>query len=240
MQLYTTKSIENKHAFTTREGGVSDAPFNTFNLAYHVGDSRDAVMRNHRLLAHEMGYDLKKLCFMNQIHSNKVEIVDEDSFSVPSCDALVTALPDTPLMVMGADCAGVLLEEKSAGVIAAAHVGRAGAFGDILSNVVTVMQKRFGADTSKIKVAVGPRLRVCCHEVGVREIEEAKRLGYGFALHGNRLDIDAIIASQLEKNGIEEENVEFLPHCTRCESERFFSYRAAKETGRNAGVIVRR
>lgn len=213
-------------------------PYDTLNLAYHVGDNKDVVMQNHRILARTLGYDLKKLFFMNQIHSNKVEIVDENSFTIPTCDALVTALPGRALMAMGADCACVLLEESSAGVIAAAHVGRAGAFGDILSSVVSVMQERFGAAPSRIKVAVGARIGVCCYEVGQKEIDEAAKLGYDFAIEGDKLDLDAIIAKQLEKNGIVKEHIEFLPHCTRCESETFFSYRAAKETGRNCGVIV--
>ncbi len=238
MQLYKSNLVSTKHFFSSREGGVSSPPYASLNLAYHVGDRRDDVMRNHKILAHIAGYDLKKLVFMNQIHSHKVHVVDEESFLVPSCDALVTNEAGVALMVMSADCAPVLLHDPVANVIAVAHVGRAGAFGDILSNVLGTMQQRFGSKMSDVCVAVGPRIGKCCYEVGEKEIEEAKQLGYAFACDEHMLNIDAIIKAQLAKNGLDEQNVEFLPYCTRCESERFFSYRAEKTTGRQAGVIV--
>lgn len=238
MQLYKSKRLKVKHAFSSRQGGVSQPPYDSLNLAYHVGDRRDDVVKNHKLFAYEAGFDFKKLVFMNQIHSNKVHVVDEDSFLVPSCDALVTNLCDTPLMVMSADCAPVLFYDEVSKTIAAAHVGRKGAFGNIVKNVLDVMGERFGAEAENIVVAVGPNIKSCCYEVGEKEKSEAKNLGYGFALSGTHLDIDAIIAHQLQKEGVLKEHVEFLPHCTCCESERFFSYRAQGETGRNAAVIV--
>ncbi len=237
MQLYKTKTIKANHFFSSRHKGVSKAPFDSLNLAYHVGDSRADVVTNHKLLASVAGYDFRKLVFMNQIHSNKVVVVDEDFYDIPSCDALVTNQVGIPLMIMSADCAPVLFEDSKRGVVAVAHVGRAGAFGDIITNVITTMQEQFGSDTQDICVGVGPRIGVCCYEVGEKELTEAKSLGYKFTCKENHLDIDAIINAQLDKNGIEEYNREFLDICTRCSSDEFFSYRAKKITGRQVGVI---
>ncbi len=195
-------------------------------------------MQNHKLLADAVGYDLKKLVFMNQIHSNKVVVIDEESFSVPSCDALVTDLPNTPLMVMSADCAPLLMYDEVCGVIAAVHAGRAGAFGNIVKNVITTMQEHYGCSSADIRVAVGPRICASCYEVSQKEIDEATRLGYSFACDEKYLDIDAILEYQLRACGVLEEHIDFLPHCTKCESEKFFSYRVEKVTGRNASVIV--
>lgn len=238
MQLYKSKHLKIKHAFSSRHGGVSKDPYTTLNLAYHVGDRAADVMTNHTLLAKEVGYDLKKLHFMNQIHSNKVVVIDEESFGVPSCDALVTNLKDTPLMVMSADCAPVLLYDPVRSVIAAVHAGRAGAFGNIVKNVLTVMQEHFESNPEDLQVAVGPRICLACYEVSQNEINEACSLGYGFACEGSHLDIDAILKHQLAECGVQEEHLDFLPYCTKCQNSEFFSYRAQKVTGRNASVIV--
>ncbi len=238
MQLYRSKRLKAKHAFSSRVGGVSKPPYNTLNLAYHVGDKAADVMHNHKILANEVGYDLKKLVFMNQIHSNEVVVIDEESFSVPSCDALVTDLPNTPLMVMSADCAPLLMVDGVRRVIAAVHAGRAGAFGNIVKNVIETMQKRYGSEPCNIEVTIGPRICASCYEVSQKEIDEAKALGYDFACKGNHIDIDAILEHQLKESGVLAENIDFLPHCTKCEKSEFFSYRADKVTGRNASVIV--
>ena len=238
MQLYRSKYLKAKHAFSSRGGGVSTAPYDRLNLAYHVGDKARDVMQNHKLLADAVGYDLKKLVFMNQIHSNEVVVIDEESFSVPSCDALVTNMQDVALMVMSADCAPLLMHDEVCGVIAAVHAGRAGAFGNIVKNVITTMQEQYGCNSTDIQVAVGPRICTSCYEVSQKELDEAAELGYGFACKQTHLDIDAILKHQLKECGVLEENIDFLPHCTKCESEKFFSYRAEKVTGRNASVIV--
>jgi len=178
MQLYTSKKLNAKHAFTTRHGGVSKAPYKSCNVAYHVGDRPVDVMTNHKLLSDAVGYDLKKLVFMNQIHSNKVFVVDEESYSVPSCDALVTNFKGVVLMVMSADCAPLLMVDKEKEVIAAVHAGRAGAFGNIVKNVIETMQERFGSNACDVEVAAGPRICASCYEVSQKEIEEAHSLGY--------------------------------------------------------------
>ena len=237
MKLYKSKHLKVNHAFSSRFSGVSKPPYDSLNLAYHVGDKRDDVVTNHKLFAHEMGYDFKKLVFMNQVHSTTVHVVDEDSFLIPSCDALVTNISETPLMVLSADCAPVLFYDDVTQTIAAAHVGRAGAFGNIIKNVIETMEERFGTQSHDLQVAIGARIQVCCYEVGEKELREARSLGYNFALKENHLDIDAIIAHQLKECGVLEECIDFLPYCTKCESDTFFSYRANKETGRNSGVI---
>ena len=238
MKLYNTKLLNIKHCFTTRQGGVSKPPYDSLNLAFHVEDKRDDVIKNHKILADFLDYDFKKLVFMNQIHSNKVVVVDDEFFSIPSCDALVTNQKGIPLMIMSADCAPVLFHDEKKEVVAVAHVGRAGAFGDIVSNVINVMTVKFESSPKDIKVAIGPSIKSCCYEVSQKEIAQAKNLGYGFSVTLKNLDINSIIAHQLEKNEIEKENIEFLNICTKCNAKEFFSYRDKKITGRQAGVVV--
>ncbi|RLA72246.1 MAG: hypothetical protein DRG24_03450 [Epsilonproteobacteria bacterium] len=70
-----------RHIFTTRHGDVSSAPYNSYNLAFHVGDDSEDVRKNHLHLAQKLDYDLTRLVHMRQIHSEKIIIVaDEKGF----------------------------------------------------------------------------------------------------------------------------------------------------------------
>ena len=210
------------------------------NIAFHVDDDTTTVLQNHKKLAQKHRYNYKKLIHMRQIHSNRVHVVQpSDDFSTPpECDALVTNLSNTPLMVMVADCTPVLLFDPHNGVIAVAHVGRAGAFSNILANVVAVMQTDFGCKAHNIEVVTGASIGVCCYEVSKTIAQEAKQLGYGQALHYKAdkvfLDIRTIIATQLEALKITK--VSISPVCNCCD-DNYFSYRREQKTGRFCGVI---
>ncbi|WP_294896272.1 laccase domain-containing protein, partial [Sulfuricurvum sp. RIFOXYD12_FULL_44_77] len=116
-------------AFTSRHGGISKAPYTDANLAFHVGDNPEDVVKNHDLLADKLGFNRHSLIHMRQIHSDRIVIVDETlTFDAPpECDALITNRTNTPLMVMSADCTGVLLYDPIQQAIGAVHAGRSGA-----------------------------------------------------------------------------------------------------------------
>ena len=238
MLVYKSKKIPIKHLFTCKDGGVSSGNYKSLNLAFHVGDKKEDVEKNHKILADFLGYDIKNLIFMNQIHSNKVQIVSKPLLSPPSCDALVTNQKGLALMVMSADCSPVIFYDKAKEVVAVAHIGRKGAFENIIKNVLDVMSESFTCKSEDIVVSIGPNIKKCCYEIGQNEIDEAKKLGYNFAVLKNKLDIDGIILKQLKSCKIKSENIEFLPFCTKCSSDIFFSYRKEKVTGRNCAVTV--
>lgn len=221
------------HAFTTKESG---------NLAFHVGDDKIDVQKNHKLLAKELGYERDSLVHMQQIHSDIVHVVANENFKTPpTCDALVTNKPNTPLMVMVADCSPVLFYDDEKKVIAAAHAGRQGAFKNIVKSVVKKMQAEFGSNPKHIYVSVGAGIGVCCYEVGGEIYDEAKALGFEYTMQKREgsfyLDVGAILQKQLLSCGIKKENIEFCDECSCCNTQRYFSYRAEAKTGRFAGVI---
>ncbi|MBE0514653.1 peptidoglycan editing factor PgeF [Sulfurimonas sp.] len=221
------------HAFTTKESG---------NLAFHVGDGEINVQKNHELLATELGYEKKSLVHMRQIHSDIVHVVTNEDFKTPpTCDALVTNKLNTPLMVMVADCSPILFYDDKKRVIAAAHAGRAGAFQNIVKNVIEKMQTEFGSDAKDIYVSVGASIGVCCYEVGGEIYEETKEKGLEYAMQKREgrfyLDVGKILQKQLLSCGIKKENIEFSNECSCCNTQRYFSYRAEAKTGRFAGVI---
>jgi len=232
------------HAFTTRDAGVSFTPFNSLNLAFHVGDDKESVLKNHALLSTHLSYNIETLVHMKQIHSNLVHIVDaKDTFSnPPTCDALITNKTDTPLMVMVADCSPLLFYDEKKRVIAVAHAGREGAFKNIIKNVVESFVHDFGSDAKDIFVTIGASIGVCCYEVGVEIKTKAKELELGFAIEKRGdsifLDVSKILKSQLLASGIKEENIELNDECSCCQNTKYFSYRALKNTGRSAGVLM--
>jgi YfiH family protein len=221
------------HSFTTKESG---------NLAFHVGDEKLHVEKNHALLAKELGYEKNSLVHMKQIHSDIVHVVlDEDFETPPTCDALITNKTNKALMVMVADCSPILFYDDEKKVIAAAHAGRQGAFKNIVKNVIEKMKTEFGSEAKNVHVSFGASIGVCCYEVGSEIYDEAKVLGLEYAMRKRGesfyLDVGAILLKQLLSCGIKRENIEFCEDCTCCNTQRYFSYRAEAKTGRFAGII---
>ena len=231
------------HAFTTKDGGISEQPYSSLNLAFHVGDNENNVIDNHNTLAKKLGYKTRTLVHMKQIHSSLVKKINSnDNFNnPPKCDALITDRVDTPLMVMVADCAPILFYDDVKKVIAVAHAGRQGTFLNIIQNVVNSFKNEFNSNTNDIIVSIGTSIGSCCYEVGQKIINEAKELGLEYAMTKREnsfyLNIRKILKTQLRNAGIKEENIEVSSECTCCQNEKYFSYRADGVTGRFCGVI---
>ncbi len=247
MQIIQSKLLNNfpelTHGFTTKDGGRSLNPYVSLNLAFHVGDDIINVNHNHTLLAQEMNYKKESLVHMKQIHSNIVKTAtDKNNFENPlTCDALITNAKDIPLMVMVADCSPILFYDVKKRVIAVAHAGRAGAFKNIVQNVINSFSDIFHSNLADIVVSVGPSIGNCCYEVSEEILSEAKELGLDFAMSKRQesyyLDISSILKNQLLKAKIKAENIEFSDECSCCQNDKYFSYRAQNVTGRFAGII---
>jgi YfiH family protein len=248
MKFYQSKLLNNysnlTHAFTTKSGGQSSVPYDSLNLAFHVGDNPLDVEMNHEILAKELHYKKRTLVHMKQIHSDLLKIVaDDDNFnSPPTCDALITNKKNIPLMVMVADCSPVLFYDDVQNVIAVAHAGRAGAFKNIVKKVVDSFINEYNSNSKNIYAVIGASIGVCCYEVGDEIYEEAKivNLEYAFTRTNGRyhLDVNAILKTQLQGAGIKKENIEFSSKCTCCNKDKYFSYRASGTTGRFCGLVM--
>ncbi|NOR57752.1 MAG: peptidoglycan editing factor PgeF [Sulfurimonas sp.] len=234
------------HAFTTKNGGVSNSPYSSLNLAFHVEDNPLNVTKNHEKLASELNYDKRTLVHMKQVHSDMVHVVgDRDNFdNPPTCDALITDKKNIPIMVMVADCSPILFYDAKKEVIAVAHAGRQGAFKNIIQNVINTFTNIYDSHTENIFVIIGADIGVCCYEVGNEIYEEAKKLNLDYAIEKRDnsfyLDVNTILITQLLTSAIKEENIEILDECTCCRSDKYFSYRADETTGRFAGLIMMR
>ena len=238
MKLYYSKKLSAfqnlTHAFTSRGSG---------NLAFHVEDNPLHVERNHVALAEALNYEKKSLVHMKQIHSDIVHVVTDENFKTPpTCDALITNKVNAPLMVMVADCSPILFYDDEKKVIAAIHAGRAGAFKNIIKSVIEKMGKEFGSNPKNIHVTIGASIGTCCYKVGDEIYEEAKALHLGYAMQKRDdkfyLNVNKILKKQLIECGIDEQSIEVFNECTSCNTDKYFSYRAEKQTGRFAGVLM--
>jgi YfiH family protein len=224
------------HAFTCKNSG---------NLAFHVGDKEERVIINHQNLAHNLSYSHETLIHMKQIHSTKVLHVNSthDFHHPPTCDAIITDKIETPLMVMVADCTPILLYDATSHAIAAIHAGRAGAFGNIINSTITLMKEKFQTKCDTLIAVLGPSICQKCYEVNKEIYNKARDLGYQNSVlkKADRyfLHVNQILEKQLLECGVKKKHIEVIWHCTSCENNKLFSYRAdGTATGRQAGVIM--
>ena len=223
---------------TTRAGGVSAPPFDTFNLGDHVGDDPAAVTANRKRLTSAIGLGDDSVVWMNQVHGDHVVVVDEPpDAAVDNTDALVTTTPRLALAVVTADCVPVLMADARTGVVAAVHAGRVGAQKGVVARAVEAMLG-LGAHVEDISVLLGPAVSGRNYEVPAAMAAEVEA-----ALPGSRtttsrgtpaLDLRVGIARQLTTLGVTA--IDLDPRCT-VEDQTLFSHRRDNPTGRLASLV---
>lgn len=217
-----------KYRFTKRTGGESHGAFASLNLGTHVGDDVEAVLKNRAILTSLVG----PTQFMNQVHGDRIALIEEVADEIPTADALVTGIPGIALAVMVADCIPLLLSSRES--VAAVHVGRRGLVNEITRKTISVMRD-MGA--SEITAILGPSICGSCYEVSEdisREVIATHPAAECRTPQGTlSLDLPKALLEVLKDEGIGVIN-EF--QCT-VENQGLFSYRRDGVTGRQAGVI---
>jgi hypothetical protein len=220
-------------AFSTRLGGVSEAPFEALNVAIMTGDERDRVRENRRRLAGALDRDPNGVVMGRQVHG--AELRDHDEPQAPRVYADVVKSPDevdahstsraalTPLVLV-ADCLPVALAGPDA--VAMAHCGWRGLAGGIVARAVEAIDAT--------AAAIGPGIGPCCYEVGDDVLTEFAELD-GVA-SGRMLDLPAVATALLQRAGVE--SIEASDLCTKCNPALFYSHRRdGGRTGRQAGLV---
>lgn len=221
---------------TSRTGGVSSPPYDTFNLGDHVGDDAGDVARNRGRLAEVIGPGVT-VAWMHQVHGDTVQIIgSEPDAGVPDCDALVTSVPDVALAVLVADCVPVLLADVAAGVVGVAHAGREGVRRHVVTRTVEAMVE-LGATPEDVDVLLGPAICGGCYEVPAAMQAEVEAALAGSAVRTRRgtpgLDLRAGLYHQAAALGVA--RIGGDPRCT-LESPDLYSHRGDGRTGRQAAI----
>ncbi len=229
--------MRTRRVVTTRAGGRSRPPYESFNLGAGVGDDPAAVAANRNRLADELGLPRDRLVWMEQVHGRNAEVVDGPrAGAVEATDALVTAEPGLALIALCADCVPVLLADPEAGVVGAVHAGRVGARVGVLPAALDAMREA-GASIDRIEVLLGPAACGECYEVPAAMQADVEQHLPGSASKTRKgtpgLDIRAGLWQQLADAGVAKIGVD--PRCT-IEDTTLFSHRREGTTGRLAAL----
>jgi YfiH family protein len=226
-------------AFSTRLGGVSEAPFESLNLGILTGDEPDRVLENRARLCRRAGADPEQATMLWQQHGAGIVRAQADrgvmtaGFDHPPGDALWTDEPGLAMMLITADCLPVALARANGAepALAVLHVGWRG----LLEGIVSAAADALGG--GRLAAAIGPGIGPCCYEVGV-EVAGPFRARFGAeVMNGTKLDLYAAAEQALASAGCA--RVERVDLCTSCHPDLFFSHRRdGRATGRQ-GVVAR-
>jgi len=219
---------------TTRMGGVSPAPWNSFNLGDHVGDDPLRVAANRAELR---GVLPAEPLWLQQVHG--VRTVDAaQTADLPTADAAFSRQVGTVCAVMTADCLPVLFCDQAGTVVAAAHAGWRGLQAGVLEATITAMAVPAGEILAWLGPAIGPAAFEVGDEVRAAFVAHDRRAAEAFKPHvpGKWLaDIYRLARQRLQAAGVA--SIRGGDFCTVSDSERFFSYRRDGVTGRMATLI---
>lgn len=226
--FFTLKNaqLQNREAFV--EG---------LNLGYNTQEIPEVVTQNRQLLLAELRIDRDWIAFANQVHSNRVTIVNEGG-TFAETDALITQIPGLALAIQVADCAAVLLADSDKKTIAAVHAGWRGAAGDIVLRTLEKM-KTLGARTENCRAFISPCISVANFEVGDEVADQfPPQFVDAYSYKKPHVDLKGFLVHQLLEAGLPEINIEVNPECTIEKGDRYYSYRREKDqSGRMMAVI---
>jgi YfiH family protein len=247
--------------FTGRNGGVSKAPWSSFNMGLHVGDLDEAVIANRQLLADAVGWPFEAWTCAEQVHSNRMhQVTEADKGSgrvslndvLKDCDAIMTDVPGVLLASFYADCVPLYFYDPEHDAIALAHAGWKGTVQQIASETIQAMVSAYGTNPQALLAAIGPSIGGCCYEVDGPVINQVQLLLNRLGVQGEEaeamlktegsgkanLDLKEINRQIMIKAGILPIRIELTEWCTGCRRDLFFSHRKeGGKTGRMASWI---
>lgn len=227
-------AAENVRAGTTlRTKGISDGAYASLNLAMHVGDDPQRVMKNRQLLG--LPYEP---VWLEQVHSNVVIDVARHKGEIPRADAAYSTKKHQPCVVMTADCLPLLVTDIEATCVAAIHAGWRG----LANGIIEATLNTLPVNTSNLMVWLGPAIGPQVYEVGteVRQafVEQDTKAQQAFIQTDDShwlMDIYQLARQRLQTSGVTQ--IFGGEFCTFTEADRYYSYRRDNITGRMASII---
>lgn len=240
---------------TTRNmPGVSQAPFDQFNLGLHCGDVTEHAMANRLRLEERLP---SRPIWLNQVHGTEVLDADGIIDSPPTADAVVTTQIGKVLAIMTADCLPVVIADQQGSIVGAAHAGWRGLQAGVLERLVDTMRSK--KPHAILRAWIGPAISQPVFEVGAEVydafVKEDPTLATYFIQHrveangsntrfahdddkqfktpaaGKYLaDLAGIAQYKLSQKGVH--SIEQSGECTYLQQEKYFSYRRENPTGR--------
>ena len=196
----------------------------------HNGNAR-------KLLSSLINLDPNKIVSPQQVHSSEVKVVDVPG-KIPFTDAIISTSKSVVLSIQVADCIPLYLADPDNNVIGIVHAGWRGLEKGIVANSINKMIT-LGADNNRIIAYIGPSIQKCCFEIGP---EVAKKFPINFQINSSYdrsfLDLQKLTKNILINNSISYNNIISSNECTKCNSDKYFSYRnTGLKSGRMIGII---
>jgi YfiH family protein len=226
-----------RHAFFTRQGGVSEGVFDSLNVGLGSGDDPLCVAENRARAARALGHDAGALATCYQIHSAMAVTLEAPlDHERPRADAIVTRTPGLVCGALAADCAPVLIADAEARIVASVHAGWRGALAGVVGSAIDAMVW-LGADPARMSAAIGPCIGPASYEVGLEFLDafvEADGANARYFARTARpekrlFDLPAYVLSRLAFAGVV--RAEWIGRDTLAEQDWFFSNRRAVHRG---------
>ena len=238
------------HAFSTRLGGVSGAPYTSLNMGFGSGDRRVCVLRNRARFTQAVGINPDDLTTLRQVHGNQVCVLTKANAGTlvqgTPGDGLITNRAALPLGVITADCFPVVIAAPSVPAVGILHAGRKGAATRVVPAAIALMCQAFDLAPEAVFAAIGPGIGGCCYEV---DEANANPFLTGFAADtavywpsrpGHvYLDLQQALLLQLHAAGVPSSQMWAAGLCTACHPHWFYSYRReGPRSGRMLNVVM--
>lgn len=245
--------------FTSRHGGVSEAPYSTLNCGLHVQDKTEHVIRNRQLLAEAVGLPFDAFTYGEQIHGNEVAVVSLNEkgkgrtsreSAIQAKDGFITQEKGIVLCAQFADCVPLFFYDPVQQAIGLSHAGWKGSVLNISMATISLMTHTFGSRPSDIRAAIGPSIGICCYEVDdtvasrvytvlseiQAETDEQLTVIRRKANGKYMLNLQELNRKLLIQAGILSSHIEVTQLCTSCSTDHFFSHR--KEGGSTGRMVA--
>lgn len=229
---------------TTRLGGVSLPPYDSFNLGCHVGDSPGHVLKNRNKLATQCELPDNSLQWLNQVHGTVACEACPDG-RVREADACYTRIQHIACVIMTADCLPILFCDKLGRQVAAAHAGWRGLASGVIETTLATFPKPLN-----VSAWLGPAIGSSAFEVGDDVVEaftaqapsdETLQLTkQAFAPHdanNGKWFADLYLLARIRLQLLGVTDIYGGGYCTWSNESQFYSYRRSGITGRMASLI---
>lgn len=234
------------HGVTSRSGGVSGEPYSSLNLALHVGDNVKDVLENRRRLCQTIGCSLHNLTMAQQTHEDHIVAVGESECgsgagsyedALEHTDAMMTNVPDIPLLICVADCVPVIIYDPVHRACAVIHDGWRGTVAQLAAKTVFAMRLAYGSLPEQLVAYIGPSISAAHFEVSEDTARQFIDAGLADCVKrtNDTRTIDLWQANQqlLVQAGLSRAHIDVTASCVFEHTEKFFSYRRdAGHTGR--------
>ncbi|MBE5935295.1 MAG: peptidoglycan editing factor PgeF [Lachnospiraceae bacterium] len=267
VEFLTYKELEKisfiKHAFSTKNGGVSEGIYKSMNLSYTRGDNKENVDENYRRFFSAIGCTLENVALTDQIHKTDIIKVDEEKLhelnekasikgkkiegrKFDNIDGLITNLKNVPLVTSYADCVPLYFVDKKNKAIGLSHSGWRGTVAGMGIKTIEAMKEAYGTNPDDVVAVVGPSICKDCYEVSKEVVDEFHIMYDGkfdvtsiYTITSNdkrQLDLWEANKNILLLAGIRLENIIISSVCTSCNDDLLFSHR--KTQGKRGNLIA--